>query len=436
MKTFPFHRSSVILMLFGLFHACAQLPDPEQLTNQVTEMIEPHAAKQLFSGVVLIGSGDSIIYHEAFGYADMAFESFNRMDTRFSIGSITKLFTSIITQQLVAERKIDLEHPVEKYISGFPKGPGNRVVKISHLLNHRSGIPHRVTGSDEELMWLSAKDIVEKVKDTTLLFRPGKERLYSSAGYTVLARVIEMAEEKPFDQVVSERIFDLAGMKSSISVAKYTIVEAGATSYFLRTRGGELALTAAPDKKLSYLTGAGSVYSTAEDLFKFRNALTKGVLGSELSEMEDMRNGVRWRGWTGRTNGFWSYLDVLPSTDLTLIILTNLGSASTWKLRAQLRNLLQGKATGTIDFPPSVAPAFENPESLIGQYENRGRVATITYLDGRLYRGENEFYPVANDRYYTLGSGSFLKFRRDKSGMVDALIQVRSDGETVFRRLK
>lgn len=102
-------------------------------------------------------------------------------------------------------------------------------------------------------------------------------------------------------------------------------------------------------------------------------AFKKGVFGTELSEINGARNASGWRGWAGRANGYWSYLDVLPSKDLTLIMLTNLGSASNWKLRTQLRNLLSGKATDPIDFPPPIEESFEPHDFLVGDYENNGR---------------------------------------------------------------
>lgn len=241
----------------------------------MTAMIEPQASAKLFSGIVLVGSADSIIYQATFGYAHVDQNVLNHPDTQFGIGSVTKLFTSIITQQLVSEKKIDLDDRVEKYIPGFPKGPGNRMVKVGHLLNHRSGIPHRVTDSKEEVLWLSPQDIVDKVKETKLLFKPGKQRLYSSAGFTVLARIIEMVEEMPFDKVISERIFDPAKMNASVSPIENAEIENRAASYFLETAQNKLDITEATYKNLSYLTGAGSVFSTAEDLFKIHGSIQK-----------------------------------------------------------------------------------------------------------------------------------------------------------------
>ena len=92
-------------------------------------------------------------------------------------------------------------------------------------------------------------------------------------------------------------------------------------------------------KDLSFLTGAGSVYATAEDLLHFATAMRGGTLGKSAQEQVTAPDGS-WRGFYGRTNSEAS-IDVLPSNGITLVLLTNLQSAVTWQLRAQLKNLLQ-----------------------------------------------------------------------------------------------
>lgn len=57
--------------------------------------------------------------------------------------------------------------------------------------------------------------------------------------------------------------------------------------------------------------------------------------------------GSGWQGFYGRLNSEVS-LDVPPSEGITLVLLTNLQSAVTWPLRAQLKNLLQRKPTTAI----------------------------------------------------------------------------------------
>ncbi len=123
---------------------------------------------------------------------------------------------------------------------------------------------------------------------------------------------------------------------------------------------------------------------------------------------------------------------MLPDKDLTFIFLSNLQSASNWQIRAQIRRILLNQDADVVSLPKTIAAQFEKPELLVGSF---GR-AKISIQDGKLFRGNNEFYPIEGGRYYIPASGSMMKFRRDKAGKVDALISIRPGGrQTVLIRL-
>ncbi len=79
-----------------------------------------------------------------------------------------------------------------------------------------AGVAHRVTAELEETGHLNAADIVERVKARGLLVEPGSAELYSSAGFTCLARVVEIVESKPFDSVLADRMFRPASVASAV----------------------------------------------------------------------------------------------------------------------------------------------------------------------------------------------------------------------------
>ena len=78
---------------------------------------------------------------------------------------------------------------------------------------------------------------------------------------------------------------------------------------------------------------------------------------------------------------------------------------------------------------------FENAEELVGRYDNRGGLAVISLNNGELFRGENQFYPIAGRRYYIPASGTTMYFRRNEAGEVDAIISVSGSRESVLPRL-
>ena len=100
--------------------------------------------EELFSGVVLITQGNSFLYSGAFGSASRPWKIANTLDTRFDTASVTKLFTSLATLQLIDQGLFDFETRVIDFLK--LKGTTiSKEVNVYHLLTHTSGI-----GDDSE----------------------------------------------------------------------------------------------------------------------------------------------------------------------------------------------------------------------------------------------------------------------------------------------
>lgn len=409
----------------------AEATSPASVTEEIAALARPHEAAGLLSGVVLVARGRQVLYREAWGHADWELRQPNDASMRFGIGSITKPMTEILARLLAREGKLDLDAPVDTYLGRFPLGPDGGRPTVRHLLEHRSGVPHRVTEPREEDQVLLAADIVERIRETGLLFEPGSQRLYSSAGYTALARIIELVAGQPFHEVLAEKVFEPAGMAAAIGETGRGLMPRRAVPHVLGVEAGHLAVKAAPNKDLRFLTGAGSVYATAEDLLRFVLAVRDRVFGGDIAEEAFGVEPGQWVALAGRTNGYEASVDVLPTVDLTVVFLSNLQSATNWQLRERIVSLLDGRSAEPIPLPPAVATRFEDPAELTGTFGP----AEITVEAGRLFRGENEFYPVVGGRYYIPASGTFMRFRRDVSGRVDAILSTSGNGrETVLLR--
>lgn len=288
----------------------------------------------------------------------------------------------------------------------------------------------------DETQPLHTRDIVERVKREGLLFEPGTDRLYSSAGYAVLARVIEVVEGKPYEQVLSERVFGPAGMQNAMSETGRELMPRRASPYTLGTTEGRLTVLNMPYKDLRFLTGGGSVYASALDLFHYVRAMHAGEFGPEIWDQAVDADATTWRGWTGWTSGYEAYLDVLPAEDLTLILVTNLRSMITWQTRQAIRGLLVGDPVEPFVFPPPPSEPFEPFMSVTGTYDRNGSLIEIHIEEGRLFRGDNEIYPIDGERYFTPASGSVVAFRRNEHGEVDALLSPPENEESALPRVK
>ena len=402
----------------------------QSFADEIEGLVQPHAEAGLFSGVILVANSDEVIFQKGYGFANWEQRVANNATTRLGVGSITKSMTVNVADALIEEGRIRLDDPVEEYIPDFPRGPAGGMATIEHLLHHRAGVPHRVTSAAEESQPMSTSDIVAKVAGLGLLFEPGSERLYSSAGYTTLARVLEVAGNQPFSQLIADYVFVPAGMSSARSETGQDLMAWRALPYRLGADANGMVVKHAPYKDLRFLTGAGSIYATASDLHRYVRAIDNGVFGDEARADLFGDDLTAWRGIYGRTNGYEASVDVFAGEQVLIVLLSNLQSATTGQVRARLQALVAGGEVVEIPLPPDVGDAFEDPADIVGVY---GR-AEIHIVSGALFRGDNEFYPT-DGGYYIPGSGTRMTFRRNSAGLVDALISTSASGrESVLEK--
>ncbi len=412
------------LLLVLLTHfASAQQVDFGALRALLAE----HERAQLISGTILIAREEQVLFHESFGFADWEFGVLVTPETRFGIGSITKPMTGLLVQQLISEGKLEFTTPVNEFLPAFPAGERGTRVSIAHLLNHRSGTPHRVTSAQEESAALNAQFIVARIQQRGLLFEPGNRRLYSSAGYTALARVLELIEGKSYGDIVQERLFTPAGMERAINETGARLMDGRARAYRLGVTNG-LVVKNSPPKNLRFLDGAGSIYASARDLQRLVVAGRRGELG-QGAEAQFAGSSEEWTGYAGRTNGYEAWLDARPADGSILVFLSNLQSASNWQIREQILRHLEGEEFLDVPLPPPLEEQIEEAARILGRYG----AAEIRREEDSLFRGENEFYPIADGEYYIPGSGTRMRFEGPAT-RATVLVHINSDGSE--RRLE
>lgn len=231
-----------------------------------------------FSGTVLIAKDGDPIFQKAYGYASKRFKVPNKVDTKFNLGSINKIFTSVAITQLMEKGKLSLDDPIGKYLDMFPQEIANKVT-VRHLLNMRSGwgdywaneyyLSHR-----DRLRTVS--DYIKFIKDVPLDFEPGTNFQHCNTGYEVAGAIIETVSGMDYFDYIKKNICELSGMTNTDSYHRDGPVENLAMGYTNMNRNdpkGE-----GYEWNTMYMlsprgTPAGGGYSTVEDLLKFDKAL-------------------------------------------------------------------------------------------------------------------------------------------------------------------
>ena len=222
-----------------------------------------------------VGASVAIIEHgeikeiRNYGYANRHEKKKVTDETRFKIASISKTVTAYGIMQLVEQGKLDLDAPVNAYLTKWkiPESEyGEDRVTLRMLLSHTAG----VTGSNEYGYSnpLPTIDEALKMHDVRLKRKPGEKFEYSEfTDYGICQLVIEEVTGMPFEEYMEKEIFDPLGMNQ--------------TDYANETNAkGELAIPYAGLSKATnvvpiVMNGGGGVTTTSHDLALFEIALMK-----------------------------------------------------------------------------------------------------------------------------------------------------------------
>lgn len=184
-------------------------------------------------------------------------------DTRFRIGSISKLLTAGAAALLWEEGRLDLDAPVRQYVPEYGiRHPG---VTARRLGGHLAGVRHYIA-RDFMRPPVSFTDVVDAVSlfaDDTLLSEPGTQYRYTSFGYNLLGAVVQRAAGKPFDAYVRETFLAPMGLEAIIPERSDSVIPDLAHGY---TRRNDGTLVEAPRTDLSDRWPSGGYLSSATDI--------------------------------------------------------------------------------------------------------------------------------------------------------------------------
>ncbi|NUR70645.1 MAG: beta-lactamase family protein [Hamadaea sp.] len=199
----------------------ARVPKGLRPGGELDRLIADMAARDVFSGSVLITHRGRTVPSRSHGMADKAQSVPNGPDTLFGLASVAKLFTAVSVAQLAQRTKLHYYDTVGRHLAGFPAEIADRVT-IHHLLTHTSGLgdPFGDPGFWEVApTWTSVQQVTEGigefVRKETLAFPPGAGTQYSNSAYHLLGEIVARVSGQEYHDYVREHIFRAAGMDSA-----------------------------------------------------------------------------------------------------------------------------------------------------------------------------------------------------------------------------
>ncbi|GAA0872432.1 hypothetical protein GCM10009117_15790 [Gangjinia marincola] len=424
-----FYRALTFVLLAFFFHQKLSSQNYQKLISEVLHQQSP-------GGTVLISIGDSILYHQSYGKADIELKVSMRNENIYRIASLSKQFTAIAILKLYEEKKLSLKDKITKYIPDYPTN--GQSITVEHLLSHTSGIKDYVSTVlfDTNVMkqGKTTLELIDLFKNEPMDFEPGTNYSYSSSGYVLLGYIIEKVSGMSYEEYLKSTVFKPFHLNNTSYDKSQEIVQNRVSGY--KGNDGDYKNAEFIDMSLPY--SAGSLMSSAEDLFRWNKALKNHeIISGEILKqayspfiLTSGKRGLHGFGWeigyvqdvkavkhSGRINGFISYALYVPEKDIYIVILTNSEDVQNADLTAtKLAAMAMGKPYDWSEINLSMAEL----ESLNGIYRNEYGVEKIIRLEDESLlffdrgRTKNKLVPYAPNAFYVQNTlATFSVERKD-----------------------
>lgn len=338
-------------------------------------------------GSLAITHNGKIVYRRAIGYAAYGpAKVAATVDTRYRIGSISKMFTTCLIFQLVEEGKLTLDTKLSEY---YPQLPNAAKITIGMMLQHRSGL-HNFTSDAAYLSYMtqakSHDEMLAIMAKQPSDFEPDSKADYSNTNFVLLGYIAEKIAKTPYPELVKKRVTDKIGLKDTYYGGKINTANREAQSF-------KIGNPWAPDTEtdMSIPGGAGAMVSTPTDLDHFIEALFAGKIISKehVALMQTMKEGFGMGmfrypiigktgfGHTGGIDGFGSQVIYFPADEMAICYIRNADDHAA-------AEIIQG-AIGIYFNKPYSIPDFKNAgltsedlDKYLGEYAGPGLPLVIT----------------------------------------------------------
>ena len=267
-------------------------------------------------------------------------------DTIFEIGSVTKVFTSLLLSDMVQRGEVALTDPVAKYLPADVKVPerGGRVITLVDLSTHTSGLPRLPSNLQPKdpanpYADYTAEQLYQFLSSYQLTRDIGSQFEYSNLGGGLLGQALAHRARMDYEALVRSRVTVPLGMMS-------TGITLSPDEKARLAVGHNDKLAAVPNWELPALAGAGALRSSANDMLTFLGAnlgYVKTPLAPAMAAMLSVRRptggpnggeiGLAWLitkpsddelVWhNGGTGGYRSFIGYDVKTRVGIVVLSN-----------------------------------------------------------------------------------------------------------------
>jgi CubicO group peptidase (beta-lactamase class C family) len=373
-------------------------------------------------------------------------------DTEFEIGSMTKVFTSLVLADMVRRGQVKLDDPVQKYLPAGVHVPerGGKQITLIDLATHTSGLPRMPTNFTPKDPSNPYADYDETklfafLNGYTLTRDIGAKYEYSNLAVGLLGTALAHRAGTDYPALVRERITGPLKMRD-------TTVRLSPDQQKRLAQGHSALMEPVPNWDLTALAGAGALRSTCNDLLVFlaaelgfglsplKAAMADQLVPRRPTTLPNTEVALAWHithyanadvVWhNGGTGGYRTFFGFDPKARIGAVVLTNAATRAGGDDIGY--HLLAGRPIARLDPPPPPRIAIPLPADQLAAYVGAyalplGRKLLVTQDGARLFAqvsGQSvvEIFAEAPDRFFMKVTDVQIDFQRDGAGKVSALV--------------
>lgn len=263
----------VVVCFYSLFFISDSLlanDDASRVSRIITELGKEAVTDPSLPGIsiAVLKKGEDTPVCAAFGTASIENNIPLTTQSKFKIGSVTKVFTASLIRGLIEEGKLSFDTTIDRF---FPEFPNGKIITVRHLLTHTSGIVDMLSlpavNTNMTKCW-SPEELVAMAGAKPLLFQPGTDQKYSNTGFLMLAVISELVSGQSYETQVQQFFVEKLGMKSLVVGSDNAIVSQLAGGY---TGTGKAGLRLPIMASIAIAKGTGNLEAKPEDVVRLVN---------------------------------------------------------------------------------------------------------------------------------------------------------------------
>ena len=417
-----------------------------QISQEVQENIKERVDSGKHVGIVVGFLKDG--QETFFSYGNTALKEGNLVDGKsvFEIGSISKVFTTILLADQVLKGNMALDDPISKYLPEdviVPERNG-KVISLKDLATHTSGLPRmpdnfRPVDPNNPFLGYEVEQVYEFLSSYELTRDIGASYEYSNFGMGLLGHILELQSGKTYEDLIEENFSKAYKMPDTGITLSPEMKEHLAKGHAYGAQVSNWDITG--------LAGAGAIRSTATDMLRFLEA-NAGDVDSSLKEAMELTHKVAFEneetdfkiglGWhyandgdivwhNGGTGGYRAFAGFNEDNGSAVVVLTNTNESADdvgLHLLNTENELLSAKPQ---EEKPVVAVDATILASYVGTYELAPTFSIeITKRENQLFaqataQPKFPIYPSAENTFFLKVVEANVVFNKDEEGKVDSL---------------